>query len=155
MWERAHVGFGGIGRMRQGPCMKQCARQKHCYPQTPLGSDPTSRVSQCCTTTSLLAVVIAHFNEHVAPSMRGIEGKEVLKRAGVRWSGNTHQPKGHKLGREQGTHLRSALLSLLKNCFLLSFHDSCRNKDMISVSLLWTELDRVRVVSDHLYSGTF
>ena len=24
----------------------QCAHWKHCYPETPLGSDPTSRVSQ-------------------------------------------------------------------------------------------------------------
>ena len=29
MWERAHVGFGGTGRKRKGPCTKQCAWQKH------------------------------------------------------------------------------------------------------------------------------
>ena len=29
MWEWAHVGFGGTGRKRKGPCMKQCAWRKH------------------------------------------------------------------------------------------------------------------------------
>ena len=29
MWEQAHVGFGGTGRKRKGPCVKQCAWQKH------------------------------------------------------------------------------------------------------------------------------
>ena len=98
MWERAHVGFGGTGRKRKGPCTKQCAwrkhgssdtrlaeacppklrntvkyrveemrpkwtfwkhrapkmrlveaqcaHRKHCYPKIPLGSHPTSQVSQ-------------------------------------------------------------------------------------------------------------
>ena len=98
MWERAHVGFGGTGRKRKGPCTKQCAwrkhgssdtrlaeacppklrntvkyrveemrpkwpfwkhrapkmrlveaqcaHRKHCYPEIPLGSPPTSRASQ-------------------------------------------------------------------------------------------------------------
>ena len=98
MWERAHVGFGGTGRKRKGPCTKQCAwrkhgssdtrlaeacplklrntvkyrveemrpkwpfwkhrapkmrlveaqcaHRKHCYPEIPLGSPPTSRALQ-------------------------------------------------------------------------------------------------------------
>ena len=29
MWERAHVGFGGTGRKRKGPCMKQAWLVRH------------------------------------------------------------------------------------------------------------------------------
>ena len=29
IWEQAHVGFGGRGRNRKGPGMKQCAWVKH------------------------------------------------------------------------------------------------------------------------------
>ena len=40
MWERAHVGFGGTGRKRKGPCTKQCVWRKH-------GSSDT-RLAEVC-----------------------------------------------------------------------------------------------------------
>ena len=40
MWERAHVGFGGTGRKRNGPCTKQRAWRKH-------GSSDTRLAEEC------------------------------------------------------------------------------------------------------------
>ena len=40
MWEQAHVGFGGTGRKRKGPCTKQCAWWRH-------GSSDT-RLAEAC-----------------------------------------------------------------------------------------------------------
>ena len=40
MWEQAHVGFGGTGKKRKGPCTKQCAWRKH-------GSSDTRLAGAC------------------------------------------------------------------------------------------------------------
>ena len=48
MWERVHVGFGGTGRKRKGPCTKQCAWRKHGSSNTlPGGSMPPEAPKHC------------------------------------------------------------------------------------------------------------
>ena len=48
-WERAHVGFGGTGRKRQGSCMKQWAWRKHCLCDTRLAEVCPPKLSNTVT----------------------------------------------------------------------------------------------------------